>query len=336
RRPLLYVAGVAFTSFVTSLATIPYALYHFDRLAAFGVATNMIAVPVTALWVMPWAILAYLLMPFGLDGLALGPMGWGVHIVIWSAKTIVALPGSVAILPAMPVWGGLAVTAGLLWLCLWQRPWRLAGLGAIALGLASIALVRPPDVIVSGDGSLFAVRAADGHVMISRARGAAFDVDTILKRAGQTERDPWPKSGASADGRLDCTDQGCRFSSEGQRVALVRAPGALTPDCRWATVMVSAVALRYPCPSARLVIDRASLAREGGHALWLGPGGVEVESVADWRGVRPWTAYGALGQEEHWSHARAPGDDARAPVGIPPVDASRASAWAEGERDDGF
>ncbi|HUC60878.1 MAG TPA: ComEC/Rec2 family competence protein, partial [Alphaproteobacteria bacterium] len=47
RRPLLYVAGVAFTSFVTSLATIPYALYHFDRLAAFGVATNMIAVPVT-------------------------------------------------------------------------------------------------------------------------------------------------------------------------------------------------------------------------------------------------------------------------------------------------
>jgi competence protein ComEC len=289
RLPLLYVAGVAFTSLVTSLATIPYSLYHFDRLAAFGVATNMIAVPVTALWVMPWAILAYVLMPFGLDGLALGPMGGGIEIVIWSAKTIVALPGSVAILPAMPVWGAVVVSFGLLWLCLWQRPWRLAGLGAIALGLASIALVRPPDVIVSGDGSLFAARAADGHMMVSRARGAAFDVDTILKRAGQTERDPWPKSGASADGSLDCTEFGCRYNANGQRVALVKAPGALTPDCHWATILVSAVALRYPCPSARLVIDRNNLWRAGGHALWIDPSGVEVESVADWRGIRPWT-----------------------------------------------
>ena len=27
---------------------------------------------------MPWALLAFLLMPFGLDHLALVPMGWGI------------------------------------------------------------------------------------------------------------------------------------------------------------------------------------------------------------------------------------------------------------------
>lgn len=328
RRPLLYLAGVAFTSLVTSLATIPYALYHFDRLAAFGVATNMIAVPVTALWVMPWAILAYVLMPFGLEAIALGPMGWGVHVVIWSAKTIVSLPGSVAILPAMPVWGLDLVSLGLLWLCLWQRPWRLAGLAGIALGLASIALVRPPDAIVSGDGNLFAVRAADGRMMISPAHGAGFDVDTILKRAGQTERDPWPVSGSSADGRLACDGLGCLYQANGQRVALVRERAALAEDCRWASVVLSAVPVRFACPSARVLVDRFDLWRAGGYALWLDPGGVAVESVADWRGVRPWTTVRPARDERDEPRRLAPdegghgssGDDSSSVGRAPPVD----------------
>ena len=31
---------------------------------------------------------------------------------------------------------------------------RLAGLAAVAAGMLSLALVRPPDVLVSGDGKL--------------------------------------------------------------------------------------------------------------------------------------------------------------------------------------
>ncbi|MFI4988171.1 MAG: ComEC/Rec2 family competence protein [Alphaproteobacteria bacterium] len=288
RLPLIYLGGVAFTSLVTSLATIPYSIYHFDRLAAFGVVTNLIAVPVTALWVMPWAIVAYVLMPFGLEGLALPSMGWGLHAVIWSAKTIVSWPGSVAILPAMPLWGLLAVSFGMLWLCLWQRPWRVLGAAAIALGLASIALERQPDVIVSGDGRLFAVRAADGRMLISPVRGNDFDVETIEKRAGQTLRDPWPEEGSSADGRLSCDGLGCLYRAEGQLVALVREREALFEDCGHATVMISAVPVKGRCPAPQTLIDRFTLWREGGHALWLTPAAVTSESVRAWRGARPW------------------------------------------------
>lgn len=248
----------------------------------------MIAVPVTALWVMPWAIVDYLLMPFGLETIALQPIGWGLEVVIWSAKTIVSWPGSVAILPAMPIWGVALVSLGLFWLCLWQRPWRWAGIAGIALGIASIAINRQPDVIVLGDGQLLAVRAADGRMLISPVRGNAFDVDTILKRAGQTERDPWPREGASEDGRLACDSLSCLYRANGQLVALVRDRGALDEDCRYATVVISAVPVRYACPSARMLIDRLDLWREGGHALWLDPNGVRVESVDEWRGVRPW------------------------------------------------
>ncbi len=288
RTPLLYVAGVAFTSLVTSLATIPYSIYHFDRLAAFGVVTNLIAVPVTALWVMPWALAAFVLMPLGLEGLALPAMGWGLHAVIWSAKTIVAWPGSVAILPAMPIWGLASVSLGMLWLCLWQRPWRALGAAGIALGLASIAIERQPDAIVSGDGRLFAVRAADGRMLISPVHGNDYDAETIEKRAGQTLRDPWPEDGASADGRLVCDELGCLYHAQGQTVALVREREALLEDCLHATVILSAVPVKGRCPQPRTVIDRFALWRDGGHAVWLSPGGVASESVRDWRGARPW------------------------------------------------
>ena len=288
RVPLLYLAGVAFTSLITSLATIPYSIYHFDRLAAFGVVTNLIAVPVTALWVMPWAIVAMALMPFGLEGIGLAPMGWGLHAVIWSAKTVVSWPGSVAIVPAMPLWGLGAVSLGMLWLCLWRRPWRVLGLAGIALGLASGFLVRPPDVIVSDDARIFAVRAADGRMMISPVRGNDFDVETITKRAGQTTRDPWPEEGTSGDGRLVCDGLGCLYRARGNLVALVREREALLEDCLHANVLVSAVPVKGACPSPRLLIDRLALWREGGHAIWLSAAGAESESVREWRGARPW------------------------------------------------
>ncbi len=54
---------------------------------------------------------------------------------------------------------------------LWRRPWRLAGGAAILAGLATVATVAAPDVLVSGNGRLMAVRAADGGLMVS-ARGA--------------------------------------------------------------------------------------------------------------------------------------------------------------------
>jgi competence protein ComEC len=46
--------------------------------------------------------------------------------------------------------------------------------------------------------------------------------------------------------------------------------------------------VRRRCASANVVIDRFSLWREGGHALWLEGDGVRVETVRATRGERPW------------------------------------------------
>ncbi|MBM3613750.1 MAG: ComEC family competence protein, partial [Alphaproteobacteria bacterium] len=55
-RLLLKAGGLIATSFVASAATMPFAIYHFDRLAAYSVLANAIAVPLTSVWVMPWGV----------------------------------------------------------------------------------------------------------------------------------------------------------------------------------------------------------------------------------------------------------------------------------------
>src|SRR5512132_1798410 len=86
----------------------------------YGIAANMLAVPVTGFWIMPWAVVAMLLMPFGLEGIALTPLSWGVDVVIRVAEEVAARPGAVVLLTPMPTWSLGLITLGRLWLCIWR------------------------------------------------------------------------------------------------------------------------------------------------------------------------------------------------------------------------
>jgi competence protein ComEC len=287
RRAGLYVAGLILTSLIATLATAPYSIYHFNRLATYGVVANMIAVPLTALWVMPWAVLATLLMPFGAEQLALVPMGWGIDGIIAVAEQTRQLPGAAVVVPTLPIAGLTLITLGGLWLCLWQRPWRLAGVAVIAVGAATAAITRPPDLLIADDGRLFAVADPAGRLLLS-TDSDEFVADTWLRRSGMSATGTLPAEGYGADGRLACDSLGCIYTAHGRRVAVVQQPVALLEDCRLADVVVSLEPVRVPCRSAT-VVDRFDLWRNGAHAIWIdGDGGIEVRSVQEMRGQRPW------------------------------------------------
>ncbi len=289
RRAAIWLIGISLTTLVASLATAPYALYHFNRFTAFGLAANLLAVPLTGLWVMPWAVATFVLLPFGLESWALVPMGWGAEGILAIAREVAGWDGAVALWPAMPVWGLVLATIGGVWLCLWRTRWRMAGLPLILLGILSIETERTPDILVSGDARLVAVRSADGMLQLSSARAGRMARETWLRRSGQSEAPAvWPRAGRSADGVLACDSASCIYNSDGHVVAFVQHASALAEDCRRADIVVATIPVRRRCASAALVIDRFSLWRDGGHAIWLVPGEVRVESVRASRGTRPW------------------------------------------------
>jgi competence protein ComEC len=289
-RLLAYPGGILLTTVIATLATTPIGVHHFNRLALYGLAGNLIAVPVTSFWIMPWAILAFLLMPFGLEDWALVPMGWGVDLVIRSAEWVAAWPGAALTLPSMPMAALAAMTLGGLWLCLWKRPIRWAGLAGVAAGVAVAMLARQPDVLVDGRGRLLAVRTADGGLAVSSHTLARFEREVWVRQAGLEEDTPWEEAeGEGEEGRLRCDSLGCILHVGGRTIALVKDAAALLEDCRLADAIVSLVPVRRECPAAQAVVDRFDLWREGAHALRVeGDGRIRVESVNGLRGRRPW------------------------------------------------
>lgn len=284
----LYAVGIAFTTIVTTVATAPFTVYHFNRLPLYSVAANVVAVPITGFWVMPWAIVACLLMPVHLESVALIPMSWGIDAITAIAKGVTSWPGAVLNLPSMPAWGIAVAAAGGLWLAIWRRRWRWWGVLPLAFGLLSAGFGRPPDVLISGDAKLVAVRAADGSYLPSKAEGEHATSDSWTKRAATAMGPAWPDAGSSADGLLTCDGGACRYNAHGAVVTLLRDPDAFDRMQCQADLVVAPVPAWNICPGARIV-DRIDAYRDGGYAVWLDAGSVRLESVRDYQGARLWS-----------------------------------------------
>ena len=284
----LYLAGVALTSAVAGLATAPFSLFSFQQVQWYGVLANMVAVPITAFWVMPWAILACAMAPVGMHALPMEAMGWGISAILFAAEQVASLPGAVSRVPAMPGWGLGAITIGGLWLTLWRRSWRWFGSLAIAGGLFSIAVADDPDIIVSGDGKLVATRGSDGTLALLSDRAARYTAATWLRRDGQDVSYTWPKNGMSSDGSISCDSLGCLYRAGSQRAAIIKDRQAVEEDCRNADLVIGLVALGRRC-RAPTVIDWFDLRRDGAHAFYLRANGIDFETVRSRRGDRPWS-----------------------------------------------
>ena len=127
RHLTLYLAAVALTSLVAGLATGVIGLFSFQRAVAYGLFANMIAVPLTAIWIMPWAMVAYALMPFGVESWALQPMVWGIDGILAVARAVSSWPGAVHLLPGAPAVALFGCVLGGLWLCVFgagRGDWR--------------------------------------------------------------------------------------------------------------------------------------------------------------------------------------------------------------------
>ncbi|WP_428493444.1 ComEC/Rec2 family competence protein [Rhodopila sp.] len=177
RRLGSHLVALALTSALAGTASAPYGAYHFGHVQVYFVLANMIAVPLTAMWVMPAGLIALLLMPLHLEAIALLPMGWGAQAILWVARATAALPAATIQVPHIPAWGLGLFSIGLAWLGLWQTRRRLAGVVVMAAGLASPLLDRPPDLLISSDARLIAVRTPQGAFLQQTQGGSKFTRD---------------------------------------------------------------------------------------------------------------------------------------------------------------
>jgi competence protein ComEC len=281
------VAASLATTLIASIATGAFAAYHFNRLSLLGVVANLLGVPLTGFWIMPWGLLAMLLMPLGLERFGLVPMGWGVEGLNAIAKFVGNWPDAATLVPSMPGASLWLITVGGLWCCLWRHRWRFAGLPVVVIGLL-LGPPTAPDLLMSDDGRVLGLRDDKGVVHVASSRVDRFVADAWARRSGQDGAKRWLASADEEAAGLGCRTGLCRWRKGPWRIALVSDDRRLDEACANADIVLSTVDAQGRCRGPRLVIDRRDAWREGAQALWLDEQGVRRETANARRGDRPW------------------------------------------------
>ncbi|MEP3115110.1 ComEC/Rec2 family competence protein [Nisaea sp.] len=281
-----HVGLLALSSFVASSATLPLALYHFQKAALYGVATNMLAVPAASLWIMPFGAAALILMPFGLEGLALVPMGWGIDGVLHLARIVQGWPYATHAVAAAPGWViGVTACSGL-WLCLLHGQIRFCAVPVlvVCLGVLVTSPWVPPTLVIADRAKMVGVFSGSGIVSTSRHSG--FAVDVWRRRAGVEAQEGGPKSPL----RFHCDSLGCAMDAPSIGfVAWSSDAQSLAEDCLRADILVTRVRVPDTCSMPRLILGPKQIRAGGSIAIWLDKPVPKVVYSRKIQGFRPWS-----------------------------------------------
>jgi len=179
-RPVL---AVFVSSAIAGAATAPIAAAHFNIISHFGLLANVLSVPVMGALVMPSAVLAGLLAPFGLAGPALAVMELGLTWILEVARRVSDLQGAVGHVAA-PGPAVLPILAlGALHLALWRGPERWAGAALCSVSAVLWLTAERPAMLVSPTGGLVGLMA-DGERVLSKPRDDGFVASSWLENDG--------------------------------------------------------------------------------------------------------------------------------------------------------
>nr|WP_314447110.1 ComEC/Rec2 family competence protein [uncultured Sphingomonas sp.] len=287
------LGAMAATSLAIEFALMPFALYHFHRAGLYGVAANLIAIPLTTFVIMPLEAGALLLDLFGLGEPLWTLTGCAISFLLYVAHSVANTPGASSVLPAMPRAAFALFIMGGLWLALWTSAWRRWAAVPIVAGVL-LTLAEPlPNLLVTGDGKHLAVIDERGTPWLLRDRAGDFVRDLVAENAG-FDGDPPP---LAAYPRARCSADACvaDLGSSGRTLLALRSNqrldwAELTRACAAADIVVADRRLPRACRGRWLTLDAPRLRATGGLVIDAEEG--RVASVAERLGRLPWAGGG--------------------------------------------
>jgi competence protein ComEC len=275
----------AAVSLVAGLATGPFAVQHFNRMASYGLAANLLTAPLSTLVIMPALALGAVLELIGLGAPFLWIAGKGIAAMLAVADMVAGWPGAVKTLPSAPPAALAVAFLGLLWLCLWEG--RLRWLGA---PFAAAVLLWPqpePPVGWISDGGGNAALVRDGHAVFMRPGREAFAADLWARRRGletHTGSRVW-----ACNRRLCRTLDGRPAIAAGSMRKPPR-PSEWRALCRDADLVILRTTARPPSACSNALVLGPKVFAAGGSAEIVRNGaGWRLVWANELRGDRPWS-----------------------------------------------
>jgi competence protein ComEC len=255
----LYVVSLCLSSAVASLATTPFTILHFGQFQTYGIAANLIAIPLTGIWIMPMALISLVLMPFGLDAVALILMGEGIDIVMKSASIVASWKGAVIHTPMFEMLGITLITIGGIWFAIWQKAWRYWGIVPFVAGFITLFFIKTPHLLIADQAKLIAWRN-DDKLYVSSLKRQNFTSQQWQSLTATYERISFPyvystrkdlmntRYDIEGTKGIKCDVDGCVVKAKNQLIAMPRKPKALPLDCQKADMIIVSFKSSSLCP----------------------------------------------------------------------------------------
>ena len=284
QKPLLYLLGICGTSLVATIATAPFALYHFHQVSYLGPLGNMLAIPIFTFAVMPLVVLSLCAMPFGLEAMPLHLLSSAINALLeaahWTASFKPAMFISGALTPASLA---LFTAAALLGIFLEGRQ-RVAALILLALAISLAKPNKKPDLYISARGDLMAVRGKDNQLHAPNGRSGHYALSRWLRADGSARS----AQAARQSLKVRCDDSACSTEQKGVKITLLRSISALKEACAQADILIYKHKITRPCQAPKLIIARPELKRGGAHTIYIEKGELTVIEATETRRQRLW------------------------------------------------
>jgi competence protein ComEC len=281
----VYLFGIVFSSAVAGVATSPFAIYHFNNFAPYGIITNLFVVPLTSLFVMPMAVITMLLMPVGLEQVGLRPMLFGVDLILKTANYIASLPQPVGMIKQIPDLALAIITMGGVIFLILKTKIRYWGLAIIAIGITFSLNNKIPNIIIGGDAKLIALKTEEDTLAFS---------SNVYERYSKNQ---WQKQYAikesvnftNVDNNIiKCDSIRCHYKNKGYFTSIVKHPLALEEDCSHADIIINLTYINLSCKKPKLVVNKQDIRKNGTHTIYIDKNNYKVSSVKSQMDNRIW------------------------------------------------
>lgn len=245
RKIIIYVVTSILTTIIATIATAPFSSFHFGQIANYSVIANGLAIPLTAIIIMPMMIISFMALPFGLESLPLKLMGWGTDKMLDIAEFVAHLPHAVTLTPTWSFTALCLIAFAGIWFCFVNGRGKTLALLPLIIASIFIFTQNEKNIFVTAEHKLLMLKYQD-EIVISSLRRENFAREQWLQFLGlpadASERlIVFPKEGIANTENIKVTcDRGaCRAITPTQKITYGIDQYALLSDCSWADLIIT-------------------------------------------------------------------------------------------------
>ncbi|NOR62520.1 MAG: DUF4131 domain-containing protein [Rhodobacteraceae bacterium] len=287
-RRLMPVLTLLVTSATAGAATAPIAAFHFNQISNYGLAANLLSVPIMGLVIMPAAVVALILSPFGLGSWAFWLMGKGIGWILGVAAYFSEIENAVTMVPtgppiALPL---IALSGCFLFLLLGRA--RLLGVVMFTVGMVLWVMSERPQVLVNDNAALIGVMTPSGRVL-NKETAYRFAAGIWLENDGDpaSQLSAYNRSGLLTESRLTRATL-----SNGWTLFLDQNKTLNSENCSAQTILIAPKWEDAPLGGC-IFIGKQDVGTLSGFAITFENGTPVITSAVPRLPLRPWTNGGA-------------------------------------------